>query len=102
MPWGLQRWQGGHDLHFLTFRETLIRSGFEGHGFSRAVISQDQSGFSPWGIERQLNQSFLRCYRRQPWLASAARRDPFVKVLEQVRQCYQWVVRSLQIFLGVR
>ena len=52
MPWGLERWQGGHDLHFLTFS----------------------------------------CYRRQPWLASAARRDLFVKVLEQVRQRYQWVV----------
>ena len=52
MPWGLERWQGGHDLHFLTFS----------------------------------------CYRRQPWLASAPRRDLFVKVLEQVRQRYQWVV----------
>jgi putative transposase len=52
MPWGLERWQGGHDLHFLTFS----------------------------------------CYRRQPWLASAPRRDVFVKVLEQVRQRYQWVV----------
>ncbi len=52
MPWGLERWHGGHDLHFLTFS----------------------------------------CYRRQPWLASAPRRDLFVKVLEQVRQRYQWVV----------
>ena len=52
MPWGLQRWQGGHDLHFLTFS----------------------------------------CYRREPWLASGPRRDLFVKVLEQVRQRYQWVV----------
>jgi REP-associated tyrosine transposase len=52
MPWGLERWHGGHDLHFLTFS----------------------------------------CYRRQPLLASARRRDLLVKVLEQVRQRYQWVV----------
>jgi Transposase IS200 like len=52
MPWGLERWHGGHDLHFLTFS----------------------------------------CYRRQPWLASVSRRDLFVKVLEQARQRYQWVV----------
>src|SRR5580658_3472121 len=52
MPWGLERWHGGHDLHFLTFS----------------------------------------CYRREPWLASGTRRDLFLKVLEQVRQRYQWVV----------
>ena len=52
MPRGLQRWQGGHDLHFLTFS----------------------------------------CYHRQPLLGSAGRRDLFVKVLETVRQRYQWVV----------
>lgn len=52
MPWGWERCQGGHDLHFLTFR----------------------------------------CYHRQPLLASARRRDLFVKVLEQVRQRYRWVV----------
>ena len=52
MPWGLERWQGGHDLHFLTFC----------------------------------------CYHRQPLLAGASRRDLFLRVLEQVRQRYQWVV----------
>ena len=52
MPRGLERWQGGHNLHFLTFS----------------------------------------CYHRQPLLASACRRDLFVKVLEQIRQRYQWVV----------
>ena len=52
MPGGLERWHGGHDLHFLTFS----------------------------------------CYRRQALLASARRRDLFVKVLEQVRQRYHWVV----------
>jgi putative transposase len=52
MPRGLQRWHGGHNLHFLTFS----------------------------------------CYHRQALLASARRRDLFVKVLEQIRQRYQWVV----------
>jgi REP element-mobilizing transposase RayT len=52
MPWGLERWRGGHDLHFLTFC----------------------------------------CYHRQPLLAGASRRDLFVKVLEQVRRRYHWVV----------
>jgi putative transposase len=32
------------------------------------------------------------CYRRQPLLGSASRRDLFVKVLERVRQRYQFVV----------
>jgi putative transposase len=52
MPWGLQRWHGGGDLHFIT----------------------------------------CSCYRRQPVLRTARRRDLFLKVLEQVRQRYQWVV----------
>ena len=52
MPSGLERWHGGHDLHFITFS----------------------------------------CYHRQPLLGSARRRDLFLKVLEQVRQRYQWVV----------
>jgi putative transposase len=32
------------------------------------------------------------CYRRQPWLASRSRRDLFLKVLEEVRQRYKFVV----------
>ena len=32
------------------------------------------------------------CYHRQPWLASQRRRDLFLKVFEQVRQRYQFVV----------
>lgn len=32
------------------------------------------------------------CYHRQPWLARAARRDLFLKVFEQVRQRYEFVV----------
>jgi len=52
MPWGLERWHGGHDLHFLTFS----------------------------------------CYHRQRLLGSVRRRDLFLRVLEQVRQRYGWVV----------
>ena len=48
----LERWHGGHDLHFITFR----------------------------------------CYRRQPLLATAQRRDLFLEVLERVRRRYSWVV----------
>ena len=52
MPWGLERWHGGHDLHFITFS----------------------------------------CYRRQALLSNAHRRELFLKVLEEVRRRYQWVV----------
>jgi REP-associated tyrosine transposase len=52
MPWGLERWHGGHDLHFITFS----------------------------------------CYRRQALLSNAHRRELFLKVLEDVRRRYQWVV----------
>jgi putative transposase len=52
MPWGLERWHGGHDLHFITFS----------------------------------------CYGRQPLLSTAHRRELFLKVLEEVRRRYQWVV----------
>jgi putative transposase len=52
MPWSLERWHGGHDLHFIT----------------------------------------CSCYRRQPLLGKSDRRDLFLKVLEQVRQRYKWVV----------
>src|SRR5271157_655249 len=52
MPWGLERWHGGHDLHFITFG----------------------------------------CYRRQALLSNAHRCELFLKVLEDVRRRYQWVV----------
>ncbi len=52
MPWGLERWHGGHDLHFITFS----------------------------------------CYHKQPRLASAHRCELFLKVPEEVRRRYQWVV----------
>jgi len=52
MPWGLTRYYGAGDLHFIT----------------------------------------CSCYRRQPLLGTARRRDLFLKVFEQVRQRYQFVV----------
>jgi putative transposase len=52
MPWGLKRYYGSGDLHFITFS----------------------------------------CYRRQALLGSARRRDLFLKILEQVRRRYQFVV----------
>ena len=51
----------------------------------------------PSGLERRYGRGHLHfitasCYHRQPWLGTAKRRDLFVKVLEQVRQRYQFVV----------
>jgi putative transposase len=52
MPWGLTRYYGAGDLHFIT----------------------------------------CSCYRRQALLGTKRRRDLFLRVLEQVRQRYQFVV----------
>ena len=52
MPWGLTRYYGGGDLHFIT----------------------------------------CSCYRRQPLLGTARRRELFLRILEQVRRRYQFVV----------
>jgi len=52
MTQGLERWYGGHDLHFIT----------------------------------------CSCYHRRPELKSAARRDLFLRVLEQARARYRFVV----------
>ncbi len=52
MTKGLERWYGGHDLHFIT----------------------------------------CGCYRRLPELGTGARRDLFLRVLEQARQKYRFVV----------
>jgi len=51
----------------------------------------------PSGLERFYGRGHLHfitasCYRRKPLLGAALRRDLFVKVLEQVRQKYQFVV----------
>ncbi|HEY4053823.1 MAG TPA: hypothetical protein VGL74_08775, partial [Terriglobales bacterium] len=48
----------------------------------------------PSGLERFYGRGHLHfiaasCYRREPLLGAALRRDLFVKVLEQVRQRYQ-------------
>jgi len=52
MPWGLKRFYGAGDLHFIT----------------------------------------SSCYQRRPLLGAVSRRDLFVRVLEQVRQRYSFVV----------
>ncbi len=52
MTQGLERWYGGHDLHFIT----------------------------------------CSCYHRQPELRTAQRRDLFLRVLEQARSRYRFVV----------
>jgi|SRR5215831_1964332 len=52
MPWGLHRYYGTEDLHFIT----------------------------------------CSCYHRQPLLGAARRRDLFLKILEQGRRRYQFVV----------
>ena len=41
---------------------------------------------------RDLHFINCSCYHRQPWLDSASRRDLFLKVFEEVRQRYQFVV----------
>ena len=51
----------------------------------------------PSGLERCYGRGHLHfitasCYRREPLLGATRRRDLFVKVLEQVRQRYQFVV----------
>ena len=51
----------------------------------------------PSGLKRYYGSGDIHfitasCYQRQPLLGSARRRDVFVKVLEQVRQRYQFVI----------
>lgn len=51
----------------------------------------------PAGLKRYSGHDYLHfltcsCYHRQPWLASPRRRDLFLRVFEEVRQSYQFVV----------
>ena len=51
----------------------------------------------PWGLHRFYGAGHLHfitcsCYRRRPLLGTAKRRDLFLKVLEQVRKRYQFVI----------
>lgn len=50
----------------------------------------------PKGLKRYYGHDYLHfltcsCYHRQPWLATAARRDLFLQILEEVRQRYRFV-----------
>jgi putative transposase len=49
------------------------------------------------GLKRYYGREYLHfltcsCYHRQPWLATARRRDLFLQILEEVRQRYGFVV----------
>src|SRR6266481_1226615 len=51
----------------------------------------------PWSLKRFYGSGDLHfitssCYQRRPLMGSAFRRDLFVRVLEQVRQRYSFVV----------
>jgi putative transposase len=51
----------------------------------------------PKGLKRYYRHEYLHfltcsCYHRQPWLATAHRRDLFLQVLEEVRQRYGFAV----------
>lgn len=51
----------------------------------------------PEGLKRYYGNDYLHfltcsCYHRQPWLAREDRRDLFLKILEEVRQHYRFVV----------
>ena len=51
----------------------------------------------PTGLKRYYGNGDLHfltcsCYHRQPWLASARRRDLFLEILEAARQRYRFVV----------
>src|SRR3979411_724509 len=51
----------------------------------------------PKGLMRYYGQDHLHyltcsCYHRQPWLATAHRRDLFLQILEEVRERYRFVV----------
>ena len=51
----------------------------------------------PWGLKRfygsgDLHFTTCSCYHRRPLLGSASRRDLFLRVLEEVRQRYSFVV----------
>ena len=51
----------------------------------------------PWGLKRYYGTGGLHfitcsCYRRQPFLGTAERRDLLLTVLEQMRQRYHFVV----------
>jgi len=59
----------------------------------------------PKGLRRYYGQDHLHyltcsCYHRQPWLATADRRDLFSQILEEVRQRYGFVVVGLRGHAG--
>lgn len=72
----------------LCFFRAPHRCGRLGLTYSRGV---------PERLKRYYGNDYLHfltcsCYHRQPWLANEERRDLFLKILEEVRQRYQFVV----------
>ena len=56
----------------------------------------------PQGLKRYYGQEHLHfltcsCYHRQPWLATAQRRDLFLEILEHARQRYGFVVVGYEV-----
>jgi hypothetical protein len=64
----------------------------------RRFHSTGQRHFTP-GSSPELPKA-CSCYRRQPFLASARRRDCFLKVFEQVREKYDLLVMGLRGHAG--
>jgi len=71
------------------------------HDFPRAAqsfprrseyISQVTYRLQRYYGNRHLHFITCSCHRRQPWLGSPSRRNRFLRVLEQVRQQYRFVV----------
>jgi putative transposase len=68
--------------------------------YTPSFLNQQASAYSqamPKRLKRYYGQDHLHyltcsCYHRQPWLASADRRDLFLKILEETRQGYRFVV----------
>jgi putative transposase len=51
----------------------------------------------PSGLKRYYGLDHLHyltcsCYHREPWLDTPCRRDLFVQILEETRQCYRFVL----------
>jgi putative transposase len=56
----------------------------------------------PAGLRRYYGDDHLHfitcsCYHRQPWLGGAAGRDLFLRIVEQARQRYRFVILNTTI-----
>ena len=87
------------------FSSPVTDPGFRGHRPTVSPITVSNHSpllLCPYALElgtlarwhggHDLHFITCSCYRRQPLLGKSDRRDLFLKVLEQVRQRYKWVV----------